>query len=182
MRKVIWGIVVAGAVVLVALVGVLAFDAPVQPPPLAAVSDPFAAVDLGDLPVVQTYPARDGTMLGYRAYPGQGRQLAILIHGSSDDGTGMHALAKALARTGASVYVPVIRGHRGSGRSGDIDYVGQLEDDLADFVARLRRDHPDASLTLVGFSSGGGFVLRAMAGQDEALFDRFILISPALAR
>jgi len=30
------------------------------------------------------------------------------------------------------------------------------------------------------FSAGGGFVLRAIAGRDEALFDRFIMISPAL--
>ena len=104
----------------------------------------------------------------------------MLIHGSSHDGAGMHPLAKALRDAGATVYVPVLRGHGHSDRVGDIDYIGQLEDDLADFVAVLRPHHPNASLSLIGFSSGGGFVLRTIATPDERLFDRFVMISPAL--
>jgi non-heme chloroperoxidase len=180
MRKVLWGFVGFVVLVVAAITGVLAFDAPVKPPPLASVSTPFAEVDFSDLPAVRNYAARDGTALGYRAYEGDGAQTVVLIHGSSDDGGGMHPLAKTLRDAGASVYVPVIRGHHGSGRSGDIDYVGQLDDDLADFVAMLRPLHPDASLSLIGFSSGGGFVVRVIGGADEKLFDRFILISPAL--
>jgi len=180
MRKVLWALAGLIVVVLVGLGGVLAFDAPAKPTVLASVSDPFAAVDFRDLPAVQTYAARDGTQLGYRAYQGSGAQVVVLIHGSSDDGSGMHPLAKALRDAGASVYVPVLRGHRGSGRSGDIDYIGQLEDDLADFGTVLRPLHPGAGFTLIGFSSGGGFVLRVIAGRDEKLFDRFVMISPAL--
>ena len=180
MRKVLWGGAVFVVLVVAAIAGMLAFDAPVKPPPLASVSNPFAEVDFSDLPAVRNYAARDGTALGYRAYEGGDTQTIVLIHGSSDDGSGMHPLAKALRDTGSSVYVPVIRGHRGSGRSGDIDYVGQLDDDLADFVAVLRPLHPKASLTLIGFSSGGGFVVRVIGGADEKLFDRFIMISPAL--
>ena len=180
MRKVLW--ILAGLVIVVlGLVGgVLAFDAPVKPPPLASVSNPFATVDFRDMPKVQTYAARDGTDLGYRAYDGGDEQLVVLIHGSSDDGAGMHPLAKALREAGASVYVPSLRGHYNFGRRGDIDYIGQLEDDLADLVAVLRPLHPKASLSLIGFSSGGGFVLRVIAGSDEKLFDRFVMISPAL--
>jgi pimeloyl-ACP methyl ester carboxylesterase len=111
--------------------------------------------------------------------------VVVLIHGSSDNGAGMHPLAKALRDAGATVYVPVLRGHghseNGSAdRNGDIDYIGQLEDDLADFVAVLRPLHHNASFSLVGFSSGGGFVPRAIGTPDERLFDRFIMISPAL--
>jgi pimeloyl-ACP methyl ester carboxylesterase len=124
--------------------------------------------------------ARDGVKLGYRAYEGSGTQVVVLIHGSSDNGAGMHPLAKALRDAGTSVYVPVMRGHGDSGRNGDIDYIGQLEDDLADFVRRLQPLHPDASFSLIGFSSGGGFVLRVIGAADEKLFDRFIMISPAL--
>ena len=180
MHKVLWAFVCLIVVVLGALGGVLAFDAPVKPPPLASISDPFADVDFSDLPTVQTYAARDGAKLGYRVYEGGGTQVVVLIHGSSDDGTGMHPLAKALRDAGASVYVPVVRGHGDFGRKGDIDYIGQLEDDLADFVAVLRPLHPNASFSLIGFSSGGGFVLRVIATPDEKLFDRFIMISPAL--
>ena len=92
----------------------------------------------------------------------------------------MHLLAKALHDAGASVYVPVLRGHGISGRIGDIAYIGQLEDDLADFVKLLRPLHPNASFSLIGFSSGGGFVLRVIGASEEKLFDRFIMISPAL--
>jgi pimeloyl-ACP methyl ester carboxylesterase len=147
---------------------------------LASVSEPFADVDFSDLPAVQTYTARDGAELGYRVYRGGADQVVVLIHGSSDNGAGMHPMAKDLRDAGASVYVPVLRGHGVSGRVGDIDYSGQLEDDLADFVMLLRANYPKSSLSLIGFSSGGGFVLRVLAGPDEKLFDRFILISPAL--
>jgi pimeloyl-ACP methyl ester carboxylesterase len=177
---VLWGLIGLVVVLIVALAGVLAFDAPVKPPPLASVSNPFTDVDFSDLPAVRTYPARDGTNLGYRVYAGSGGQVVVLIHGSTDEGSGMHPLAKALRDAGASVYVPVVRGHHNSGRAGDIDYIGQLEDDLADFVAVLRPLHSRASFSLIGFSSGGGFVLRVIAGPDEKLFDRFIMISPAL--
>jgi non-heme chloroperoxidase len=180
MRKLLWGLAGFIVVVLALLGSVLVFDAPVKPQPLASISDPFANVDFSDLPTVRTYAARDGAILGYRVYEGQGAQMVVLIHGSSDDGSGLHPLAKALRDTGASVYAPVLRGHGNFGRSGDIDYIGQLEDDLADFIAVLRPLHPNASFTLIGFSSGGGFVLRAIASPDEKLFDRFIMISPAL--
>ena len=180
MRKMLWIFVCLIVVVFGVFGAVLAFDAPVQPPPLASVSEPFANVDFSDLPAVQTYPARDGTKLGYRVYEGGGTQAVVLIHGSSDDGAGLHPLAKALRDAGASVYVPILRGHGNFGRSGDIDYIGQLEDDLADFVAVLRPLHPNASFSLIGFSSGGGFVLRVIATPEEKLFDRFIMISPAL--
>jgi non-heme chloroperoxidase len=179
-RKMLWIFVCLIVVVFGVFGAVLAFDAPVRPPPLASVSEPFANVDFSDLPAVQTYRARDGTKLGYRVYEGGGTQAVVLIHGSSDDGAGLHPLAKALRDAGASVYVPVLRGHGNFGRSGDIDYIGQLEDDLADFVAVLRPLHPGSSFSLIGFSSGGGFVLRVIAAPDEKLFDRFIMISPAL--
>lgn len=179
-RILVLGTVGVAVVALCALGGVLAFNAPVRPPPLASVSDPFAGVDFSDLPAMQTYPARDGVALGYRTYKGDGAQVVVLIHGSSDDGSGMHALAKTLRSSGSTVFVPVLRGHGSFGRNGDIDRIGQLEDDLADLVGVLRRTHASASVSLIGFSSGGGFVLRVIASQYEKLFDRFVMISPAL--
>ncbi len=180
MHRIFRGLLVVLVVGLVALCGVLAFDAPAKPPPLASISEPFQHVDFSDLPPVQTYAARDGARLGYLAYEGPGSEVVVLIHGSSDDGSGIHPLARALRNAGASVYVPVLRGHGNSGRSGDIDYIGQLEDDLADFVAVLRPLHPAAGYSLIGFSSGGGFVLRVIARPEASLFDRFIMVSPVL--
>ena len=53
MRKVLWVFVGLIVLVLGGLGAVLAFDAPVQPPPLASVSEPFAKVDFSDLPAIQ---------------------------------------------------------------------------------------------------------------------------------
>jgi alpha-beta hydrolase superfamily lysophospholipase len=53
----------------------------------------------------------------------------------------MNPLAKALNAAGATVYAPHIRGHGESGRRGDIDYIGQLDDDLADLMAQLMPKH-----------------------------------------
>lgn len=186
MRK--WLSVPGGGVVIVALAalaGVVAFDAPVKPPPLPASDNPYAAVDFSDLPALRTYAARDGAKLGYRLYQGRLHEggtsvTVVLVHGAWDDGTGMHLLAKALRDTGASVYVPVLRGHDHAGRPGDIDYIGQLEDDLADLVSTIRPLRPHSTFCLIGFSLGGGFVLRVLASPDEKLFDRFIMISPPL--
>ena len=93
----------------------------------------------------------------------------------------MHPLALALQAAGVTVYVPDIRGHGADRPHGDIAYVGQLEDDLADLMRTVRPVQGSAEWTLVGFSSGGGFALRVAAerplGQS---FDRYILLSPYL--
>ena len=74
-----------------------------------------------------------------------------------------------------------IRGHGGSGTRGDIGYVGQLEDDLADFVAEIRKTAPGAPLTLIGHSAGGGFSLRVAATPImQDMFVRTVLLAPYL--
>ena len=73
-----------------------------------------------------------------------------------------------------------IRGHGASGTRGDIGYVGQLEDDLADFVAVVRKTKPSAPLTLIGHSAGGGFALRVAGSPIQNLFARTVLLAPYL--
>jgi len=76
--------------------------------------------------------------------------------------------------------VPDLRGHGHDGTMGDIDYVGQLDDDLADLVGVIRPLHPKAHLILAGHSSGGGFVFRIAVGPVAPLFDRFVLLAPIM--
>ena len=90
----------------------------------------------------------------------------------------MHVLAEALRAAGVTVYVPDIRGHGGSGRRGDIDYIGQIDDDLADFVAALGAAKSGETRTLLGFSAGAGFAIRFAGGRYGLLFDRYVLLSP----
>jgi len=160
--------------------GILTFDAPRSPPAMASVEHAFDHVDFSREPPKQVYTARDGVKQVFRAYPGQSHETVVLIHGSSGTSDSLHVLAEALNARGATVYSLGMRGHDGVGRSGDIDYVGQLDDDLVDFIKTLGPPKPGERRTLIGHSSGGGFVLRFAGGPNGRLFDRFILLSPQL--
>lgn len=186
---------VAAAVVVAlsaTLAAIVAFGVARPPPPLPSVAGVIAHLDLTGLPALSRYRTQDGGLLAYRAYPvayplvhpgadsAETQQVAILIHGSAGQSPGMHAVARTLNKTGAAVYALDVRGHGASGRRGDIDYIGQLDNDLADFVAHVRPAHPHAIWTLVGFSAGGAFALRIAGGPYGDLFDRYIAIAPAL--
>jgi pimeloyl-ACP methyl ester carboxylesterase len=154
-----------------------------SPPPLESIHAGAMAIPQDGKPDLSRFQARDGTWLAYRLYPaadGGGDHLAIVYSGSSASSVEMNATAFALAKAGFVAVAVDTRGHGASGSRGDIGYVGQLEDDLADLVAYLRALYPAAHLTLVGHSSGGGFVLRAAAASVGASFDRFVLLAPYL--
>jgi pimeloyl-ACP methyl ester carboxylesterase len=149
------------------------------PVPLQSMNDSaLQKLAVGPDVELKTFGARDGTRLAYREFPGGRGQIAILIHGSTADGRAMQALGHSLAEQSISAYALDMRGHGVSGRRGDIDYVGQLEDDVADFVKHLRITHPYAKLALIGHSSGGGFSLRLACGKYATLFDRYVLAAP----
>jgi len=177
----------AGLKLLLALVGLVAvalgtmLSVPVVPPPLLASIEATArSADRSGMPDVQRFQARDGTSIAYRAYPASQERVAILVHGSSASSASMHNVAKALSASGISSFALDVRGHGQSGSRGEIGYIGQLEDDLADFLTHLSKEHPQARPMLVGHSSGGGFALRVAAGPLGAKFERFILLAPYL--
>jgi len=155
-----------------------------RPPELRSISAARGTVDMSTLPAVERFQARDGTVLGFRHYPVTGPstgRVAIVVHGSSgSSGNTIHALSWALAQHGVESYAVDIRGHGTSGTRGDIGYVGQLEDDLADFVASVRKTTPTAPLTLIGHSAGGGFALRVAGSPIQNLFARTVLLAPYL--
>jgi non-heme chloroperoxidase len=180
MRKILFGLF--GLLLALAMIpiAVIALNAPAAPPAMVSMltSDEQSTPDF---PAPRQFQARDGTSLQYRAYPAAPDKIAILIHGSAFPGTSMHALAEALRAADVTVYVPDIRGHGGSGRRGDIDYVGQIDDDLADFVAQLGPAKSGESRTLVGFSAGAGFTVRFAGGPYGLLFDRYVFLAPILS-
>ncbi|MFC5431705.1 alpha/beta hydrolase [Paraburkholderia denitrificans] len=135
-----------------------------------------------DLPPLLRYPAGDGEQLAYRFYDSPADQILIFIHGSSYHGRSYHALASAVSASGAAkVILPNLRGHYQSGRhQGDVEYIGQLEDDIADLIAELRRQGHHGPLILGGHSSGGGFVIRFAGGTHAQLVSRFLLSSPVI--
>ena len=176
-----WSVLAVGLAITIAavLAGAVAFG-PRPPAPLPSVAAALKHLDLDGLPPISRYTARDGAMLAYRAYPGDGPHVALLLHGSAGQSSGLNAMARAINRAGATVYALDVRGHGESGRRGDIDYIGQLEDDVADFIHCLRPARTAMVYTLAGFSAGGAFTLRVAGGRYGNLFDRYIAIAPAL--
>ena len=173
-------ILALGAPVVAIALGI-ALGGPAQPPPMTSINDPFKTVDFSDLPPVRTFPATDGQLLAYREYApiGAARGSVTLIHGSSASSSSMHPIAKALARAGYEVFAVDVRGHGRSGIKGHIGFVGQLESDLADFVRVVQPPKPS---TLVGFSSGGGFVLRFAGSKYQDNFGSYLLLSPFISQ
>ena len=104
----------------------------------------------------------------------------MLVHGSAGSSSDMHLMAKALQSAGATAIVPDLRGHGANYPHGDIAYVNQLDDDMADLVSSLKANYTGQSWTLVGFSSGGGLALRIASERQGDAFDRFVLLSPFL--
>lgn len=172
----------------VCLVGPAAiyFGGPKPVVALGSVNEPFKNLDYSALPVISRFQARDGEMLAYRHYaataaPGapsdSPQRRVVLIHGSSASSRSLHPMAQALQAAGFTVDALDVRGHGDSGRRGYIAYIGQLEDDAADFMRAV--PHTGSS-TLVGFSAGAGFALRFSASPEAALFDRYVLLAPFL--
>ncbi len=133
-------------------------------------------------PPLRRFDARDGDALAYRFYDAATDRIVIFIHGSSYHGAAYHALATAIAEAGAAkVALPNLRGHYMSGRRrGDVDYIGQLEDDIADLIASLRAQGLEGPITLGGHSSGGGLAIRFAGGAHRDLVSSFLVLSPLI--
>lgn len=135
------------------------------------------------LPSLEPFEARDGTRLWYRHYPGNSSTALVLIHGSATDSKYLSLLASAVAESDiADVYTPDIRGHGSSPvRRGDIDYIDQLEDDLADLVSHVEATNDGIEKIVIGgHSSGGGLVVRFAGGAHGNLAAAYLLLAPYL--
>ncbi|MET3613658.1 alpha-beta hydrolase superfamily lysophospholipase [Rhizobium aquaticum] len=134
-----------------------------------------------ELPLLP-YKAEDGTDLGYRYIPAKSDNapLVILVHGSGWHGGSYQWLAHQIAGDGdIAVAVPDLRGHGPSPqRRGDVDYIGQMEDDVAALAKQLLK--PGQKLILAGHSSGGGFVIRFAGGKYGGMPNGVVLLSPFL--
>ena len=161
--------------------GLIAFGTAKPPAVAPAITKPFADIDTQALPELLRYQARDGALLSYREYRASDKKVAVLLHGSAGSGIDMHPLALALQRAGITALVPDLRGHGANRPHGDITYVGQLDDDLVDFVTNKKPEFSNSTWTILGFSSGAAFVLRFAAESPAGrLADRYVLVSPYL--
>lgn len=141
--------------------------------------------DYSGLPELTRYTVRDTAELGYRYYPSAAKteRIIILVHGSSWHGMQFHKMAKAFADKGlGDVVLPDLRGHGPDPVTrGDIAYIEQLEDDMADMIDHLHKTYgAEKEIVLGGHSSGGGFAIRFGSGEHGKLADQLILLAPFL--
>jgi non-heme chloroperoxidase len=135
-----------------------------------------------DIPAFERFMTRTGEELAYRVYDSSSERILIFVHGSSYHGAGYHGLASSISSGGAAkVILPNLRGHLLSGRRrGDVDYIGQLEDDLADLVRHLRGEGFQGPIVLGGHSSGGGLAIRFAGGTHNDLVSSYLILSPII--
>lgn len=132
-----------------------------------------------DWPVEQI-TLKDGTRLYTRQFMGEGdaRPLIVLVHGSGWYGQQFDRMIPILGEV-ADVIAPDLRGHGPNAfNRGDVDYIGQLEDDLAEIIETTRK--PGQKVAILGHSSGGGLVVRFAGGAHGDLIDHAFLIAPFL--
>ncbi len=139
-------------------------------------------IDYTDAPELTTYITRDGKPLAYRHYPSQSDLVIILLHGTGWHSQYLFPLAKFISTEGlAQVFTPDLRGHGlQPEKRGDLDYIDQMEDDVADLIALIRKDDPDQKIFVGGHSSGGGLAVRLAGSRYAQQVDGYILISPYL--
>lgn len=139
--------------------------------------------EIGDISPLESFKARDGAELSFRRYRADSHMHAILIHGSSAHSAYFHRFAKYLsAKNAACVYALDLRGHGPTPqRRGDIDHIGQLEEDIADLIAHVKAEvDGDARFMVGGHSSGGGTALRFGGSEYGHLASGILLLAPYL--
>ncbi|WP_273248120.1 alpha/beta hydrolase [Sediminimonas qiaohouensis] len=128
-----------------------------------------------------SYTAPDGTDLPMTVVqdPAANADLpvVVMIHGSGWHAQQFDRLAWAL-RDVAELRAVTLRGHGADPvRRGDVDYIGQLEDDLASAIGDVA---PGRKVVMLGHSSGGGLVVRFAGGPHDGMIDAAILLAPFL--
>ncbi len=148
------------------------------------VTELFPLIDqIAEMAPLEPYRTRGKGELCFRRYSSETNVHFILIHGSSSHSAYWHPFAKFLSESGvANVYAVDLRGHGPHPqRRGDIDYINQLEDDLADLIEHIKTiDEGTGRFLVGGHSSGGGLALRFAGGKYRDLIEGALLFAPYL--
>jgi len=121
----------------------------------------------------------DKKIFAYR-FANQSDNTIILIHGVGSNAYMYNRTAGLLQEaTQAEVYAIDLRGHgQSEGNCGDVDYINQYVDDLADIIKTIRKEKPNGKIIIAGHSMGGGIALRYAIEKQYQQPDGFLLFAP----
>lgn len=127
---------------------------------------------------------RDGKFLHAERFRRKSRTTVILLHGVLGSSRQMNRTAGLLRDAlKAEVYALDLRGHGESqGTPGDVDYIGQYENDLEDVVEAVKKQKPGGRILLAGHSMGGGIELCYAMKKNAPAVDGYLLFSPLLGQ
>lgn len=128
------------------------------------------------------FSVRDGHKIFAYQFPKESPNTILLIHGVKSDASDYLKTGQMLQEaTNTDVYAIDLRGHGKSyGKSGDVNYINQYADDLADIVGSIRKNKPNGKIILVGHSMGGGIILRYAMTNYEEKVDAYLLLAPLI--
>lgn len=136
------------------------------------------------LPDRKQYRTEDASAFPeYRRYNADRANTAlILLHPAGFDSQLLQPLATTITDSGAAhVFTPDLRGHGPDPENrGDIDYIGQYEDDLSSLIQSVELAYPDANVVVGGHGIGGGIVVRFASSRYGSLADGYLLLAPYL--
>ncbi|SET21302.1 Lysophospholipase, alpha-beta hydrolase superfamily [Salinibacillus kushneri] len=123
---------------------------------------------------------RDNTYMYFRYYPSEADIVLILIHGIAEDHKYLKPLAAYVANENlAHVYTPDLRGYGDYAETkGDVDYIGQHDDDLMEFMDYIQDKHQHSKVILGGHSAGGGTTLRFTTHAYSQHISGYLLLAP----
>ena len=130
------------------------------------------------------FTVRDNKKIFAYRFVKQSDNTIILIHGVGSNAYMYNKTAGLLQEaTQAEVYAIDLRGHgQSEGKIGDVEYINQYADDLADIIIIVRKEKPNGKIIIAGHSMGGGIALRYAMEKRNEQPDGFLLFAPHIGR
>ncbi len=128
------------------------------------------------------FTVRDKKKIFAYRFPKKSDNTIILIHGVASNSYLYNKTAGLLQEaTQTEVFAIDLRGHgKSDGKDGDIDYINQYADDLADIVKTICKQKPKGKIIIAGHSMGGGVILNYAMQKDKIKVDGYLLFAPLL--
>ncbi len=151
----------------------------------------MSAKQLADMGFEQVYKStqvnflmRDGKHLSAQKFSCNTNVTILLLHGVLSNSYMMNKMAGLLREaTNAEIIALDFRGHgQSGGKAGDVDYIDQYADDLADVLTSIKKERPANKIIIAAHSMGGGIALRYAMKKNVPQANGYILFAPLLGQ